>query len=1104
MTKPLTIYKASAGSGKTFTLATQYISLLVNNPTAFRNILAVTFTNKATAEMKTRILGQLYGIAHGLDDSKAYTKTVMDNTQMGERQVRERARTALQLLVHNYNYFMVETIDAFFQSVLRNLARELDLTANLRVGLNDQQVEEQAVDELIERLGENDKLFKWIMDYIHDNMDEDKSWNVIGKIKTFGRNIFKDFYKENCERLNNALKDEAFYDRYTAEMRKLKAQAQKQLAALADEFFDKLERHGLGVADFSRGKSGVCGYFLKLKNGEYETDKLRGTLVRQAEDDTAKWLRKDDADPAGERYRLVEEELRPHLRHCEELRPALARTYKSANLTLRHLSQLRLLQSIDNEVKAINNEANRFLLSDTQPLLHSLVRDSDSPFIFEKIGTRLEHIMIDEFQDTSNVQWQNFKVLLEETMSHAGNEPEPTGEWRGKTEGNGHGGAEGRTARVVRNMIVGDVKQSIYRWREGDWRLLNNIDRQFARTQQRLDIETLDTNFRSDRNIVDFNNAFFKAAARREYEALYADNPDEAEEMRRAYDDVEQKTPEKKGRHGLVRVRLVTAEDSYQDEMMKLVEDTVDELLEHGVRPKDIAVLVRSNQTIQDIADYFMANRPELRLVSDEAFRIDASLAVRVMVSAMRLLAHPDDEISRAALDKAKRKHLVDVPEDFFLDDTAEQMRALPLFDLAERIFIDFNLKALGNESAYVCAFFDQLAAFTQEHVADTADFLEEWDNNISGKSIQSDVVDGIRLITIHKSKGLEFDHVIMPFCDWKMEKNYTLWCQPKEAPYNQLPLVPIDFSATQMKGSVYEDDYLHEHLQNMVDNLNLLYVGFTRAAKNLFVYGKRGARGLRSETIEMCLPDVADSLGGTITDTGADPHRLGEEKAPAKGKRKGEAQGTLEYEFGSLDTTARKKEAKTENVFNQPPVATPMAVESYRGRAEFKQSNKSMEFIEGEDTGSRKTQYIKTGTVLHRLFSTIRTTEDVPSAIRQMELEGVLFDVSITAGSLQKMLRQRFASPQVRDWFSPKWKLFNECNILSIDPATGKVREQRPDRVMTDGHQTIVVDFKFGAPKEEHARQVKAYMDLLGNMGHHNVRGFLWYVYTNKIENVK
>lgn len=1096
MTKPLTIYKASAGSGKTFTLATQYISLLVSNPMAFRNILAVTFTNKATAEMKTRILSQLYGIAHGLDDSESYAQAVMANTQMGERQVRERARTALRLLVHHYNFFMVETIDAFFQSVLRNLARELDLTANLRIGLNDQQVEEQAVDELIESLDEHNKLFKWIMDYIHDNMDEDKSWNVIGKIKSFGRNIFKDFYKENSERLNLVLKEAGFFSRYTSEMRKLKAQAQEQLTALADTFFEKLASHGHDVDDFSRGKSGVCGYFIKLRNGEYEEEKLRGALVRQAEADPAKWLRKEDADPSCELYRLVADELLPHLRHCEALTPALARTYKSASLTLRHLSQLRLLQSIDAEVKAINAEANRFLLSDTQPMLHSLIRGSDSPFIFEKIGTRLEHIMIDEFQDTSNVQWQNFKVLLEETMSHAANEPEPTSGLAG--EGNA------TAPRVVRNMIVGDVKQSIYRWREGDWRLLNNIGQQFAKPQQRLDVETLDTNFRSDRNIVDFNNAFFDAAARREYDALRADNLDEAEEMRRAYADVVQKTPEEKPKRGLVRVRLIPSDDDYQDKMMKLVEDTVDELLAHGAKPKDIAVLVRSNQTIQDIADYFMINRPELRLVSDEAFRIDTALSVRTMVSAMRLLVHPADEISRAALMKAKEKHIVDVPEDFIDGSVAGQLRALPLFDLAEHIFNDFNLKTLDGESAYVCAFFDQLSTFTQEHVADTEDFLNEWDSTLSGKSIQSDAVDGIRLITIHKSKGLEFEHVIMPFCDWRMEKTYTLWCQPKEAPYNQLPLVPVDFSATQMTGSVYEDDYRHEHLQNMVDNLNLLYVGFTRAAKNLFVYGKRAARGLRSETIELCLPEVADALGGALTDESDTPTGTVESPAGGKGKKKGEAQAPLEYEFGSLDTTARQHAAKTANVFNQPSTPLPLTIEPCHRRAEFKQSNKSMEFIEGDDTGSRKKQYIKTGTVLHRLFASIRTADDVPMAIRQMELEGMLFDVDISAGDLQEMLRKRFALPQVKDWFSPKWELFNECTILTTDPSTGKVREQRPDRVMTDGRQTIVVDFKFGSPKEDYARQVRNYMGLLRDMGHPNVKGFLWYVYTNKIEEVK
>ena len=194
--KPLTVYKASAGSGKTFALAVQYIKLVVQNPQAYRNILAVTFTNKATEEMKTRILSQLYGIWQQLPDSESYQREVCRALDASPQFVSQRAGMALSLLLHNYNHFRVMTIDTFFQSVLRNLARELDLTANLRVGLNDGQVEEMAVDEMISDLKTTDVLLQWIMKYIMENISDDRSWNVIGQIKQFGKTIFRDYYKD--------------------------------------------------------------------------------------------------------------------------------------------------------------------------------------------------------------------------------------------------------------------------------------------------------------------------------------------------------------------------------------------------------------------------------------------------------------------------------------------------------------------------------------------------------------------------------------------------------------------------------------------------------------------------------------------------------------------------------------------------------------------------------------------------------------------------------------------------------------------------------------------------------------------------------------------
>ena len=270
----LTVYKASAGSGKTFTLATEYIKLLIANPQSYRSILAVTFTNKATEEMKMRILSQLYGIWKQLPDSQSYMEKITNELKITDSIAAKRAGTALSYLIHNYSYFRVETIDTFFQSVLRNLARELDLTANLRLELNDDQVEQQAVDELIESLEPNSEILRWIMSYIRDNIEDDKSWNVIGKIKDFGRNIFKDVYKSNSKSLNTALNRKNFFTEYTAKLHKIKNESMEHLQQYVASFFDVLDENGLSIDDFSYGTSGVCSYFQKLKDGILDDDKL--------------------------------------------------------------------------------------------------------------------------------------------------------------------------------------------------------------------------------------------------------------------------------------------------------------------------------------------------------------------------------------------------------------------------------------------------------------------------------------------------------------------------------------------------------------------------------------------------------------------------------------------------------------------------------------------------------------------------------------------------------------------------------------------------------------------------------------------------------------
>ena len=1090
MKSQLTVYKASAGSGKTFTLAREYMTLVIDNPYAYRTILAVTFTNKATEEMKLRILGQLYGIAHHLPESDQYLKQIHEALpHLSESQIRKNAEAALRLLIHNYNYFHVQTIDTFFQSVLRNLARELDLTANLRIGLNDYQVEQQAVDELIESLEDTDKLLFWIMEYIKENIADDKGWNVIGQIKSFGEHIFRDYYKENANKLSERMDEDGFFEGFKEKMKNIKKKAKEQFDEIAASFFDALEEGGYSADDLSGKTRGIWSYFNKIKNGKYSDDDLLNQTFTKCMESPDNWVKKADVKNHTDLYQQVSSVLYPILQFSEQHRPTLVKMYKSADLTVKHLNQLRLLGSIDKKVRTMNQEANRFLLSDTQTLLHSLIQDSDSPFIFEKIGTQLNHVMIDEFQDTSTIQWKNFKVLLEETMSR-----EDAG-----------------------NLIVGDVKQSIYRWRSGDWRLLNNIESEFINPKKQLDIETLDTNYRSDRNVIDFNNAFFVEAAKQEYENLKEAMPEEAQQLLNAYADVEQKVPANKRAQGYVEIKLLktqededTADESTDkgkgERMMQLCLETVDKLVARGVPTNKIAILVRNNQTIQDIAEYFM-NHSDYEMVSDEAFRLDASQAVQTLVTALHYLMHPNDDIARATLLKYALTYLDSEELVTQLTSNRQEYLEIPLLDLTERLFTEFRLGEVEDmkaQSAYVCAFYDKQNAFLADNSSDIEAFLQEWDANLHGKSIHCDGTDGIRLLTIHKSKGLEYDHVIMPYSDWQLEKSNTIWCTPQEEPYNELPLVPVDFSAGQMKQSIYEPDYHHEHLQNMVDNLNLLYVAFTRAGHNLYVFGKRATQNYRSSIIELSLDQVAEKL--KKAQESISPLAEGQE-VPVEIHGLGTDSKTSDIVFTYGEPYIPKQKVVMEmklnsNVFTLPSEMMETEIIVSSKMPEFKQSNKSRDLIVGDEEEEQQKYYIKMGTVLHSLFSTIRTHDDIDGALKQLELDGVLYDENISKEKVREMIRKRLESDKVNDWFSDRWEIFNECSIISMNK--GKMEVHRPDRVMKDENETIVVDFKFGKPRQEYHDQVKGYMDLLSGMGHPNVKGYLWYVYPNKIVEVK
>lgn len=1080
----LTIYKASAGSGKTFTLSVEYIKLLIKDPQSYRSTLAVTFTNKATEEMKLRILSQLYGIWKLLPDSKSYIDKIKEDLDVTDEYMSERAGIVLHNIVHNYSYFRIETIDSFFQSVLRNLARELDLTANLRIELNDYQIERNAVDELINSLDENSELLTWIMEYIRENMDDDKDWNVIGNIKRFGENIFREYYKTNSKKLNERLLEEGFFKQYTTKLRQMRNEAEVEMQNEAAQFFDALNHNGIEIDDLNNGKNGPAGYFIKIKKGIYNNTIVNKRLQKVLDEGSeSSWVKQKSSKETQDIVReLANSTLTPLVHHAEDVRQKNWYIYGSAVLTLRHLNQLRLLNSIENKVRMMNVEQNRFLLSDTHTLLHSLIRDTDSPFIFEKIGNYLENIMIDEFQDTSTVQWQNFKVLLEECMSH--------GEQQG-------------------NLIVGDVKQSIYRWRSGDWRMLNNIEREFPYLNSMLNVCSLDTNYRSSRRVITFNNAFFKRASELEYADQKSSTPDTSspEQLKKAYSDVAQKVPSFRDNHGYVSINLLPNEDYRQQALQKTAE-AVSLLLDSGANYSDIAILVRSNDIIQLIAEFFANELPDVKIVSDEAFRLDSSVSVNIIVNAMLWLTHPDNILAKAYIAKAYQTYVLEKSEQetnkllataegidsalpCALIDKRNDLLTMPIFELAEQIYTLFNIGNIKGEDAYLYAFYDALTDFIANNTADIDSFVEEWNDSIAEKTIQASAIDGIRIITIHQSKGLEFEHVVIPFCDWTLEKGNTIWCTPQVEPYNELPLIPVDFSASQMKGTIYEFDYNEEHLQNCVDNLNLLYVAFTRAASSLFVIAQRGTPSSRSYIVEQAITDIkleGSSLDGDPSDKKAE----------------------LLFSYGELEIVETKTKKKSDNIFTPEVENMNVNMATFSNKVEFKQSNKSRDFVADDDENTddddrKQLSYIKTGKILHYLFSTINTTDDIDTSLAQLEMDGLIEESDTNIKRLRDMLHKRFSNRQVADWFSSRWTLFNECTILDYDAATDTVREHRPDRVMKDEKtgEVVIVDFKFGSPRPEYVEQVNRYKALTQNMGYPNVKGYLWFVYSNRIEEV-
>lgn len=1076
----LLVYKASAGSGKTFTLAVQYIRQLIEDPYSYRRILAVTFTNKATTEMKERILSQLYGIATSLKSSDGYLKEIMKTSNKSVDEIRKAADTALKNIIHDYSRFRIETIDSFFQSVMRNLARELELGANMTIELNNGDVLSDAVDSMIEKLDRMSPTLYWLLEYIEERIADDKRWNVSSEIKGFGRNIFDEAYIEKGVALREKLKDTKFIPQYRKKLQEKRESILDTMKGFNEHFQEILNANGLTPTDLKNGARGIGSYFNKIASGKLSND-VRNATVEKCLEGAENWTTKTSPYKSTI-ISLADQVLIQILNDAENTRMASNKVLNSCDMSLRYLNNLQLLMRIDSEVREQNLNHNRFLLSDTNALLHSIIREGDASFVYEKIGTTIDTVMIDEFQDTSRMQWENFHLLLEESLA--------------QKEG---------------SMIVGDIKQSIYRWRNGDWKILAGLDKDRS---FRLNSKTLDTNWRSEANIIAFNNDIFTSACKVLNERYKADEGEDCTQLLDAYSDVRQKTS-KDTKEGYIKLSFLknSEEHPYTDTTMELLAEEVDSLVKRGVRVNDIAILVRKNKSIPAIADYFDKNTP-YRVVSDEAFRLDASLAVCMLIDGLRYISEPTDRIACARLAVAYQKEILkkDVDYNTVLLNSVEdylpaefrlmlpEMSLMPLYELLEKLFVIFRMDMIEEQDAYLCAFYDAVTEYMQNNSSELTSFLTYWNETLYAKTIPSGEISGIRILSIHKSKGLEYHTVLLPFCDWKMENetfNHMLWCRINEAdadkePFCELDLTPVNYSSA-MAESYFSDSYREERLQLWVDNLNLLYVAFTRACKNLIVWCKDEQKDtvskLLRESID-CMKDIKMTCNMA---------ELDEEDE----ENKEENDEPIVYEYGEICISGENKKSDSTNRLVAIPDTVNVKIESLETEIDFKQSNRSADFIRGDEDEEEnlRSQYIRQGQLLHTLFASIDTKEDLTAAIERLLFEGVI-ESAEKAQEIYEIAEKALNLDEVKDWYSGEWTLYNECSIIYNDEQ-GKMQTRRPDRVMMKGNEVVVVDFKFGKKKPEYSTQVREYMYLLSEMGYTDIKGYIWYVYSGELENV-
>ncbi|MCH5329949.1 MAG: UvrD-helicase domain-containing protein [Alistipes sp.] len=1041
------ILSASAGSGKTYRLAYKYVRDVVENPAAYRNIIAVTFTNKATEEMKSRIIGQLHRLA---DNRKCdYLEQLCRDLATDEADVRRRAKRAQTLILHDYSRFTILTIDTFFQRVLRAFIRELGLELDYSLELDADTLLGKSAEILIKNIDSDPALARWLEDFCQEQLDNDRSWDVRRELLKIGREIFKE---QNKESLGKASAKEELKRTVDAFVHRAEASRQ-EVGKLARQALEIMQNAGAEHSDFSRSCSKYFHEF--AEEPEWEPN---ATVLKCAESDD-NWFKKGKRAPAAE---AVVSELRHLLVQILAIRAKSSRLWNTAAAIRKNFRSFALLADLYDATSEVCREERTMLLSETKYLLSQFITDSDTPFIYEKIGTRFDRFMIDEFQDTSLKEWRNFLPLLRNAMAQS-DRPSV--------------------------LLVGDIKQAIYRWRGGDRRILNKLAAEELGSGSTR-TESLQDNYRSLPAIVDFNNRLIEEVVSADNEQLNARLDTAAAEGRisaavaadlrdslaKAYADFRQNPKHRAEHDGFVDVSL------YSDEPPVI--ERIQALLDLGFKPKDIMILVRDKgngiKIAEKLLEFKHANdNPKYRfdVMTQEALIIGSAPVAKFVTAALALALNPDDRIQQALFRRFGGAQEIDSP---LTDEETAFLRSIRMLspeEAFERIVMNFSLDKQPQHTAYLQALHERIARFCTGKVADIGMWLERWNETECNKSLSVEQGETtIEITTVHKAKGLEKKVVIIPYCNWKLDPksvsdNY-LWVTPQgDKQLQSIGNFPVSVSKG-MADSLFAEGYYLETVDAHIDNINLLYVALTRPVESLHIF--------IPEPKQTKNPDI-DNVGKLML---AALGRLGADFRE-------DADGCRHMRFGIFapPCTEHKTQSATRHI----------TIENYNTRkADMRLALPSQRYFDEDPEAALSPRNF--GILMHRAFAEAQSTDDIPKAVNRMVADALISHDE--ARKLTVMITQAMENPLIREWFDcgPHTEVRNENDIIM--PAGASAR--RPDRVIIQGAKATVVDYKFGHEKRAaYTRQIAEYKSILQSMGYSEVKGFIWYVTIGEVEEV-